>query len=222
MRIASSESTKSRDSSESAGDDVRSRILDTAQSLFYARGVRAVGIDLIIAEARVAKASLYRHFATKDELIAAYLAREDLEFWQTWDAVAAGHATDAHAELDAQLEWIGRRVGRPGYRGCPQINVAAEFSDLDHPARLVATNHKVELRRRLEALAARLGASDPSLLGGQLAVLINGAFVSSSILSPAESSALIRSAGTRLVASAVSRSRRAARPRAAGGRPPRE
>lgn len=200
------ESREPRESGEAAGEDVRSRILDTAQSLFYARGVRAVGIDLIIAEARVAKASLYRHFRTKDELIAAYLAREDLELWQTWDRVAARHADDAHAELDAQLEWIGKRVGRATYRGCPQINAAAEFSDMDHPARLVATKHKAELRRRLEALAERLGASDPALLGGQLAVLINGAFVSSSILSPAEASGLIRVAGAALVASAAPRS----------------
>ena len=207
-RSASSESSESRDT---AGDDVRNRILDTARSLFYTRGVRAVGIDLIIAEARVAKASLYRHFRTKDELIAAYLAREDLDFWQTWDRVAAKHASDAQAELDAQLEWIGRRVARPGYRGCPQINVAAEFADIEHPARLVATNHKTELRRRLEALAARLGAPDPTLLGGQLAVLVNGAFVSSSILTAAESSALIRSAGERLIASAVSPSPKARR-----------
>ena len=202
--MARSAPSRSGEPSETAGDDVRNRILDTAQSLFYARGIRAVGIDLIIAEARVAKASLYRHFATKDELIAAYLAREDLEFWQTWERVTARYATDAQAELDAQLDWIGKRVGRPNYRGCPQINVAAEFADIDHPARQVATHHKRELRRRLEALAARLGALDPSLLGGQLAVLINGAFVSSSVLTPAEASALIRSAGAGLVASAMS------------------
>ena len=198
-RRASSPSSESSESTEIAADDVRNRILDTARSLFYTRGVRAVGIDLIIAEARVAKASLYRHFRTKDELIAAYLAREDLDFWQTWDRVAARHATDAHAELDAQLEWIGKRVGRPGYRGCPQINVAAEFPEPDHPARRTAAAHKREMRRRLKTIAELLGARRPDELAGQLSLLINGAFVSASVLERDEAIPLLQRTARALI-----------------------
>src|ERR1700749_564119 len=102
-----------------SNDEVRARILDTACKLFYQRGVRAVGVDLVVAQAGVAKTSLYRHFGTKDDLIAAFLKREDQDFWGTWDRVARQHPLDAAAELDAHLDWIGERAGRLNYRGCP-------------------------------------------------------------------------------------------------------
>jgi AcrR family transcriptional regulator len=183
--------------------DVRERILETASELFYRRGVRAVGVDLVVEEAAVAKTSLYRHFRTKDELIAAFLAREDEDFWATWDRVAERERDDAARELDAHLDWIGERIGRPNYRGCPQLNVAAEFPARDHPARKVAAAHKRELRRRLEGIAARLGIQDPDELGAQLSLLINGAFVSSQVLSPGEATQVLRGGARALVAAAA-------------------
>ncbi|MDK1373414.1 MULTISPECIES: helix-turn-helix domain-containing protein [unclassified Sinorhizobium] len=182
--------------------DVRDRILETASTLFYARGVRAVGVDLVVEEAGVAKTSLYRHFGTKDDLVAAFLAREDQDFWSTWDHVAEKHEDDARAELDAHLEWIGERVGRPHYRGCPQINVAAEFPEADHPARKVAAAHKLEMRRRLKGIAERLGVGRPDELAGQLALLINGAFVSSQVLEAGEAIPLLRRTADALIAAA--------------------
>src|SRR5271155_1824690 len=113
---------------DAATVDVRERILETASALFYQRGVRAVGVDLVVEEAGVAKTSLYRHFRTKDDLIAAFLQREDED---CWNGVTELHKTDPVAELEAHLDWIGERVGRPDYRGCPQLNVAAEFPDSD-------------------------------------------------------------------------------------------
>ena len=184
--------------------DVRDRILETASTLFYARGVRAVGVDLVVAEAGVAKTSLYRHFGTKDDLVAAFLAREDEDFWGTWDHVAGKHVDDAEAELDAHLEWIGERVGRPNYRGCPQINVAAEFPEADHPARRVAAAHKRELRRRLKGIAERLSARRPDELAGQLALLINGAFVSSQVLEAGEATPLLQRTAHALIGAARS------------------
>lgn len=172
--------------------DVRDRILDTASALFYQRGVRAVGVDLVVEEAGVAKTSLYRHFRTKDDLIAAFLEREDQDFWGTWDSVTQKHRDDPNAELDAHLDWIGERVGRPNYRGCPQINVSAEFPESDHPARKVAAAHKREMRRRLKGIAERLAVRHPDELAGQLAVVINGAFVSSQLLEPGEATPLLR------------------------------
>lgn len=173
-------------------DEVRARILDTACKLFYQRGVRAVGVDLVVAQAGVAKTSLYRHFGTKDDLIAAFVKREDHDFWGTWDRIAGQHPNDAAAELDAHLEWIGERVGRPNYRGCPQINVAAEFPEAGHPARKVAAAHKLEMRHRLKGIAKRLGVAHPDRLAGQLSLLINGAFVSSQIFEPGEATPLLR------------------------------
>jgi AcrR family transcriptional regulator len=171
--------------------EVRQRILDTACTLFYQCGVRAVGVDLVVEKAGVAKTSLYRHFGTKDDLIAAFLEREDADFWATWDRIAGQHADDAAAELDAHLGWIGERVGRPNYRGCPQINVAAEFPDIDHPARKIAATHKLEMRQRLTGIARRLGVARPDELAGQLSLLINGAFVSSQIFQPGEATPLL-------------------------------
>jgi AcrR family transcriptional regulator len=184
--------------------EVRARILEAACTLFYQRGVRAVGVDLVVEKAGVAKTSLYRHFGTKDDLIAAFLAREDEDFWGTWDRVAAQHRDDAAAELDAHLGWIGERVGRPNYRGCPQINVAAEFPETDHPARKVAAAHKRQMRRRLKGLAERLGAARPDELAGQLSLLINGAFVSAQIFKPGEATPLLRNTAQALIAASRS------------------
>jgi AcrR family transcriptional regulator len=172
--------------------EVRGRILETACTLFYRHGVRAVGVDLVVEKAGVAKTSLYRHFRTKDDLIAAFLQREDEDFWGTWDRVADQQDAEPAAELDAHLGWIGERVERPNYRGCPQINVAAEFPETDHPARKVATAHKRQMRLRLKGIAERLGVARPDELAGQLSLLINGAFVSSQIFEPGEATPLLR------------------------------
>lgn len=172
--------------------EVREKILETACALFYQQGVRAVGVDLVVEKAGVAKTSLYRHFATKDDLIAAFLEREDADFWGTWERVAGQQAGSPATELDAHLAWIGKRAGRSNYRGCPQINVAAEFPAPDHPARKVAAAHKREMRRRLKDIAERLGVARPDELAGQLSLLINGAFVSSQIFKPGEAIPLLK------------------------------
>ena len=180
--------------------DVRQRILDTASTLFYERGVRAVGVDLVVDESGVAKTSLYRHFRTKDDLIVAFLEREDLEFWGQWDEVAARHAGDPAGEIEAHMRWIGKRLARANYRGCPQINVAAEFAEADHPAREVAKRHMQALRTRLTALARQLGAPRPADLGAQLGLLVNGAFVSASMLAPDEATRVLLASARALLA----------------------
>ncbi len=186
----------------SMDQDVRERILRTASELFYREGARAIGIDLVIERAGVAKASLYRHFRTKDDLIAAFLEREDADFWGHWDTVARAHADDARRELDTHMQWIGERVARPNYRGCPQLNIAAEFSDPAHPARKVAVAHKSELRRRLRSIALRIGVDDPEELATQLLLLVNGAFVSSHALENTDAATLLTDGAHALVATA--------------------
>ena len=185
--------------------DVRQRILDTASALFYARGVRAVGVDLVVEDSGVAKTSLYRHFRTKDDLIVAFLEREDVEFWGQWDDVAARHAGDPAGEIEAHMRWIGKRLARANYRGCPQINVAAEFAEADHPAREVAKRHMLAMRQRLAELARQLGAARPNDLAAQLGLLVNGAFVSASMLSPDEATRVLLASARALVASAPAR-----------------
>ncbi len=183
--------------------EVRDKILAAAADLFYKQGVRAVGVDLVVEKAGVAKTSLYRHFGTKDDLVVAFLQRMDHDFWQTWDTVTAQHVDDARAELTAQLDWIGERAGQPEYRGCPQLNIAAEFPEVDHPARKLATAHKRELRRRLKVIAERLHCAAPDALAGQLAVLINGAFVSTPLYEPGEATMLLQRAADAVIAAHV-------------------
>jgi AcrR family transcriptional regulator len=193
---------KADDAESEPAHAVRDRILGTASALFYERGVRAVGVDLVVLEAAVAKTSLYRYFPTKDDLIVAFLEREDLEFWAQWDGVAKQWPNDPAGELDAHMRWIAERLARSNYRGCPQINVAAEFAEQDHPARQVAQRHMQTLRSRLQDLARRLKAPRPKQLAAQLAVLINGAFVSSGLLSPEEATGVLRGALKALLAGA--------------------
>lgn len=173
---------KKRAAASEAIPDTRERILRTASELFYQEGTRAVGVDLIVARAGVAKTSLYRHFGTKDDLIEAFLLLEDEDFWQHWDAVAALHRDAPRAELDAQLRWIGERIARPGYRGCPQINIAAEYADDNHPARKVAVAHKRELRRRLTDLARAMRIDEPERFALRLGTVIDGALSSGQAL----------------------------------------
>ena len=173
---------KKGEQARGATPDTRERILRTASELFYREGTRAVGVDLIVERAGVAKTSLYRHFGTKDDLIEAFLLLEDDDFWQHWDAVAAQHKGAPRKELDAQLQWIGERIARPGYRGCPQINIAAEYADDNHPARKVAVAHKRELRRRLADLARAMRVEEPETFALRMGTVIDGALSSGQAL----------------------------------------
>jgi AcrR family transcriptional regulator len=180
--------------------DLRERILRCASELFYKEGVRAVGVDLIVERSGVAKTTLYRYFPTKDALVAAFLQEEDQHFWSCWDAASSAAGGNARAELHGQLHWIAERVGRDHYRGCPQLNVAAEFADPKHPARVIAKTHKEALRDRLVGIARRLRARAPEALGLQLALLINGAFVSSALFPPGEAGTVLGDAAEALLA----------------------
>jgi AcrR family transcriptional regulator len=157
--------------------DVRERLLETAAELFYREGIRAVGVDLVVERSGVAKTSLYRHFGSKDELVAAVLERDDRNYWAHWDFIAQRASGDARAELTAQIQWIAQYIGRPEFRGCAFLNAATEFPAADHPARHVALRHKEELRQRVGALTRRLGVTAAAELADQLVLLIDGAYI---------------------------------------------
>jgi AcrR family transcriptional regulator len=163
---------------DQAAKSARTRILEAAAELFYREGIRAVGIDAVIAHSGVAKMSLYRNFAGKDELVAAFLEYRDQIYWAWWDKVTARHPGDARGQIRAIFEAVGKRTANPDYRGCPFINTAVEFPDLDHPGRIVALANKLELRKRLGGLAEMAGAHDPAMLADQLLLLIEGTYVS--------------------------------------------
>ncbi|RKQ68235.1 TetR/AcrR family transcriptional regulator [Oceanibaculum indicum] len=183
---------------ESRSDRVRTQILETASGLFYRNGVRAVGMEQIVAESGIAKTTIYRHFETKDALIEAFLQKEDAEFWAQWDAVV-GDASGLEA-LDRLSLWIGNRVRRDGYRGCPQLNLAAEYADESHPARIVARAHKAEMLRRLSLLCAGQGGTDADEQAMRIALFFDGVFMSGGRLNDRDAPELVRRAVRRLAA----------------------
>src|SRR5215469_18763160 len=156
----------------------RDRLLNTANDLFYRRGIHTVGIDEVIAAAGVAKMSLYRSFPSKDELVAAYLARRSGFYWAWWDRVVARHPGDPRRQLLALTGSMRKRALRAGWRGCPFTNAACEFPAPDHPARHVAEANKREMRRRFRVLAKAAGARSPARLADQLTLLFEGTYAS--------------------------------------------
>jgi AcrR family transcriptional regulator len=160
----------------------RERILDIAEQLFYQEGIRAIGIDTVIERSGVAKMSLYRNFASKEELIAAFLERRNEKYWGWWDEIMARHPESAKQQLEDLFAALPERICRPGYRGCSFLNAATEFPDPGHLGRKAALAHYDELRRRLLALCRRLGAAKPKQLANQLLLLIEGAYTTGGIL----------------------------------------
>ena len=178
----------------------RERILATARELFYREGIRAIGVDTVVERSGVSKTSLYRLFESKDALIAAFAAEQDRSFWAWWDHIEEQHADDPRALLNALLFGIAKRIGRPAYRGCPFLNLAAEFPDNKHPGRVVARSNKEEMRARLASIVARLGAADPDRVASQLALIINGAYATGLIVESADLSGDLIDAARKLLA----------------------
>jgi AcrR family transcriptional regulator len=126
----------------------RERILSVAADLFYRHGIRAVGVESIAEAAGTNKMTLYRHFASKDELVAEYLRRLAERASASWDKLAAQHPGDPGAQLGAWLEDMAGHVGSGDERGCPLANAAVELPEKDHPARRVIEAFKNAQRNR--------------------------------------------------------------------------
>ncbi len=160
------------------------RILGVARELFYKKGIRAIGVDEVVRQAGVTKPSLYRSFASKDDLTAAYLTKYDLEFWQRFELSVAAHPGDPRAQILHYLTRLEQRASKPGYRGCGMTNACVEYPESDHPARTVSEANKRELRRRFRQMASEMGARDPDALGDGLLLLFEGTLISSQIFGP--------------------------------------
>ena len=156
-----------------AAPSARERILDTAFALFYARGIRAVGVDLIISESGVAKATFYKHFPAKDELVLAYLDKVD-GIWTGQLRAAAEAAGDQPVDqLVGLFDALTTACRRDGYRGCAFINAAAE-SVPGTPVHERTVAHKDAVRAWVTDLAERAGADDPPGLARSLTLLLDG------------------------------------------------
>lgn len=160
-------------SRETSRGGARERILDTAFRLFYARGLRAVGIDTIIAESGVAKATFYKYFPAKDELILAYLDKVDHTWTSQLHASADAAGEDPADQLTGLFDALGSACRRDGYRGCAFINAAAE-SPPGSPIHERTVAHKRSVLAWMEGLAARAGASKPEQLARALSLVLDG------------------------------------------------
>lgn len=183
----------------------RERILDAAFRLFYAHGTRGVGIDTVIAESGVAKATLYKHFPSKDTLVVAYLDRVDQVWFGRLRAAARAVGDNPRDQLVGMFDALADAADRSGYRGCAFINAAAEsaFGTVVHAR---ALEHKRVVRAWVAELAGRAGAEAPDHLARALTLLMDGT-LGSGVLDPdpATARAAKRAAGVLVEAACASR-----------------
>ncbi|WNI16496.1 TetR/AcrR family transcriptional regulator [Actinacidiphila sp. ITFR-21] len=162
---------------ESGRPQPRERLLEAASALFYAEGIRSIGVDRLIAEAQVTKATFYRHFPTKDDLVVAYLRGRDEGIRAQLAGAARAVGDDPRGTLGLLLDGLAAEVCGPGFRGCPFINAAAEYPDAAHPVRLLIEEHRAWFRAALLTLATGCGHSDPEAAAAALFLLRDGAMV---------------------------------------------
>lgn len=179
----------------------RERILATARELFYRQGIRAVGVEAIAEAAGTNKMTLYRHFPSKDELVAECLRQFASEVDAWWDDLARKHAGAPRAQLSTWLRNVGACVSDPSDRGCALINAAVELPEKQHPARCVIEQFKLRERDRLVGLCRAAGADDATLLADELVLLIEGARVCAQSVGPDGPSARVVRMGEILIAS---------------------
>ena len=157
----------------------RDRLITAADRLFYQRGLH-VGINEIISEAGVAKTSLYLHFASKDQLVATYLAGRTATYLAVWRSeLAATEGLDPHARLDVIFDDLRQFVQTDGYRGCPYVNAAVELTDPSHPAHVAIVEYRRYVRDELfAAIVAAAGVADVEEICAQLQVVYDGSLAS--------------------------------------------
>jgi AcrR family transcriptional regulator len=148
----------------------RERLLRTAAGLFYREGINGVGVDRVLAEAGVTRATMYRHFPGKEALVTAYLDLEDATIRQLFADAAAGGGTPGEL-LEAVIEGIALDATRLHTRGCPFINASAEFPDPASPVRAVVRRHRDWFRQTLTEIASAAGAVDPEQVAASLVLL---------------------------------------------------
>jgi AcrR family transcriptional regulator len=161
-----------------APSGVAERILNTATDLFYREGVRAVGIQRVIDEAHIAKASLYAHYDSKDTLVAACIDRRAGAWKVHVEKLLADPDLGPRAKLlrlfDLEAEWIAS----PEFRGCPLLNAQSEIADSEHPAKAVTAKYRGWLHQLFATLTKEAGIDQAGAVAGALIVLYDGAAAS--------------------------------------------
>ena len=152
----------------------RERLLRTASELFYAHGIHSVGVDRIVSAADVTRATFYRHFPSKEDLVQAYLERED-ELLR--GALAGFEGLPAEQQLAGAIQGIADDIVRNHTRGCPFINASAEYPDAASPIRQVIKGHRDWFRSTLTTTLEQAGREDAAERAGALVLLRDAALV---------------------------------------------
>jgi len=155
----------------------RARLLAAAAELFYHHGIRAVGVDAIAEAAGTNKMTLYRHFPSKDELVAEYLRQEGHKADACWDELEAAHPGDPLAQIRAWVKAMAAHVADCEERGCALANAAVELPEKGHPARAVIEEFKRRQRAALIRLGQSAGLTEPDMLADELHLMLEGARV---------------------------------------------
>lgn len=170
------------------------RLLETATRLFYAEGIGAIGVDRVVAESGVSKPTLYAQFGSKADLVAAVLDRRREERERAVTAHLDQLPDDGSSRVLALFDWFAAGHAKPGFRGCPFTNAAAELPDPGHPARAVITTYKTWLREQLADLAEADGLIDPAWWGSTLELLVDGA--NARVITTGDTTAMTHARGT--------------------------
>ncbi|MEV0017828.1 TetR/AcrR family transcriptional regulator [Streptomyces tendae] len=156
----------------------RERILDAAEELFQSEGIRRVGVQAIAEKAETTKMAIYRHFETKDALVAEWLRILAAEYRAAFDRVETEHPGRPREQILGLARFIADGLPALSYRGCPFVNSLAELPDRTHPARQVIEEHKAHQTRRLVGMCTEAGLPDPEQVAAQITFLLEGAQVS--------------------------------------------
>jgi AcrR family transcriptional regulator len=157
--------------------DARDRILNNASTLFYQHGIRAIGVDMIIAKSEVAKTTFYRYFPAKDDLVVAYLEERNQKFWELFEVAISQFPDSPKQQLLAIFNWLDELLTNETSQGCPFLVVASEFPEINYPGHQVAISHKTKMHDRLAELATVSGINQANELSIGLMLLVDGAFV---------------------------------------------
>jgi AcrR family transcriptional regulator len=179
-------------------------VLGVVRELFYWDGIRATGVDRVASEAGVAPTTLYRLFASKDELVAAYVEREDRLYREWFDAAVEAGGPDPRGRILSFFDALAEQVRPDRCRGCPFQMALAEFPDTGLPARKNAVANKAWVRARLGELADEVAedasVGDPAALADELAVLVEGVYASAQSSNAEGAAARVRALVARLLA----------------------
>jgi AcrR family transcriptional regulator len=179
--------------------EARQRIVETAERLFYAEGVRAVGIDRIIAESEVAKMTLYNHFASKDDLILTVLKFREEQVNEMFEKSIERHVKKGMDRLEAFFAALKDWFKSPGFRGCSFINACVELADAGHPASRFSSEHKEDFHEMLTEIITETRGAKAAAAAPAIALMVEGAIVTAVMEQTSASADVAKEAALALV-----------------------